>query len=117
MNEATAVPMELLDRVVDYFHPRRVILFGSQATGRAQPGSDFDLLVILEHDAPLERLTLRAGWESRQGTALLGSRGRKYQRRGGCRLGASAFHLQQAAEEAPRPSPVVTLGDSAKGGG
>lgn len=67
MSERTRVPSALLDRVVNYFHPRRVILFGSHATGQAGPDSDFDLLVILDDDAPPERLTLRAGWASRQG--------------------------------------------------
>ena len=49
------MPSALLDRVVNYFHPRRVILFGSHATGQAGPDSDFDLLVILDDDAPPER--------------------------------------------------------------
>jgi len=61
------VPPELLDRVVDYFHPRRVVVFGSRARGEAGPDSDIDLLVILDDDAPADQLTLRAGWESRQG--------------------------------------------------
>ena len=61
------VPPELLDRVVDFFHPRRIVLFGSRARGRSGPDSDIDLLVILDDDAPAEKLTLRAGWESRRG--------------------------------------------------
>ncbi len=61
------VPPELLKRVVDFFHPRRIILFGSQARGEAGPDSDIDLLVILDDDAPDHHLTLRAGWQSRQG--------------------------------------------------
>lgn len=67
MRETTLVPSELLNRVVDYFHPRRVVLFGSRAGGKAEPDSDIDLLVILDDDAPAEHLTLRAGWESRRG--------------------------------------------------
>lgn len=39
-----------LDRVVrqlkDRCHPERIILFGSLARGKAQPGSDIDLVVI-----------------------------------------------------------------------
>lgn len=61
-----SVPSELLDSVVSYFHPRRIILFGSQAKGDAGPDSDIDLLVILDDDAPPEKRTLRAGWESRR---------------------------------------------------
>lgn len=61
------VPPDLLDRVVEYFHPRRIVLFGSRSRGQAGPDSDIDLLVILDDDAPAEKLTLRAGWESRRG--------------------------------------------------
>jgi uncharacterized protein len=67
MNQELLVPAELLDRVVSYFHPRRVILFGSQARRQSGPDSDFDLLVILDDDAPADRLTLKAGWEARRG--------------------------------------------------
>jgi len=67
MRETPLVPPELLKRVVDYFHPRRVVLFGSRAHGASGPDSDIDLLVILDDDAPADKLTLRAGWESRRG--------------------------------------------------
>ena len=58
-------PAALLDPVVAYFRPRRVILFGSAARGEATPDSDIDLLVILDDDAPAEKLTYRAGIEAR----------------------------------------------------
>jgi uncharacterized protein len=64
---ASQVPPELLDPVVAYFRPRRVILFGSAARGEAGPDSDIDLLVVVDDDAPPEKLTLRAGWEARRG--------------------------------------------------
>jgi predicted nucleotidyltransferase len=67
MGEKQLVPPELLDRVVAFFHPRRVMLFGSHAHGEAGADSDIDLLVILDDDAPADHLTLRAGWESRRG--------------------------------------------------
>jgi predicted nucleotidyltransferase len=51
---STSVPAELLDPIVAYFGPLRVILFGSAARGNANQDSDFDLLVI----------TLRAGFEA-----------------------------------------------------
>jgi predicted nucleotidyltransferase len=54
------VPRELLDPVVAYFRPRRVILFGSAAGGEAGPDSDIDLLVELDDDAPPEMLTAKA---------------------------------------------------------
>ncbi|MBI4579058.1 MAG: nucleotidyltransferase domain-containing protein [Planctomycetes bacterium] len=34
-------------RIVEQFHPERVILFGSHARGDADPDSDVDLLVIM----------------------------------------------------------------------
>ena len=62
----TLVPPELLDPVVAYFRPRRVILFGSHARGESGPDSDIDLLVLLDDDAPPEKLTYRAGMEARR---------------------------------------------------
>jgi HEPN domain-containing protein len=55
------VPRDLLDPVVDYFKPQRVILFGSRARGEATRDSDIDLLVIVDDDTPEEKLTWRAG--------------------------------------------------------
>ena len=60
------VPAELLDPVVAYFRPRRVILFGSRARGQAGPDSDVDLLVVVDDDTPAERLTPEAGYKSRE---------------------------------------------------
>ncbi len=62
---APAVPPALLDPVVAYFRPRRVILFGSRARGEAREDSDIDLLVVVDDDTPAERLTLDAGFEAR----------------------------------------------------
>jgi predicted nucleotidyltransferase len=63
---APLVPHELLDPVVAYFRPRRVIVFGSVARGEAGPDSDIDLMVVLDDDAPPDKLTLRAGYEARE---------------------------------------------------
>ena len=64
---ADIVPSDLHDRVVAYFDPRQVILFGSRARGQARSDSDIDLLVILDDDAPPAMRTLKAGYESRRG--------------------------------------------------
>ena len=37
----------MTDRIVQDFHPLRLILFGSHARGDARPESDVDLLVVL----------------------------------------------------------------------
>jgi len=60
------VPAELLDPVVAYFRPLRVILFGSRARGDFGPESDIDLLVVVDDDTSAEKLTLRAGYASRR---------------------------------------------------
>lgn len=61
-----SVPRELLDPLIAYFHPLRIVLFGSAARGDAGPDSDIDLLVIVDDDTPAEKLTLRAGYEARR---------------------------------------------------
>lgn len=38
---------EAVDRIVQKFHPIRIILFGSWARGSAREDSDLDLLVVL----------------------------------------------------------------------
>lgn len=38
-----------VEEVVEQFHPRRVILFGSYAYGNPTPDSDVDLLVVMPH--------------------------------------------------------------------
>jgi predicted nucleotidyltransferase len=38
---------ELSERIVQEFHPERIILFGSYAYGQPRPDSDVDLLVLL----------------------------------------------------------------------
>jgi len=58
------VPRGLLDPVVDYFKPQRVILFGSRARGEATRDSDIDLLVVVDDDTPEDKLTWRAGYEA-----------------------------------------------------
>src|SRR5438874_76523 len=58
------VPRALLDPVVEYFRPQRVILFGSRARGAATRDSDIDLLVIVDDDTPPEKLTWREGYRA-----------------------------------------------------
>lgn len=52
---------KLLESIVSTFHPRRVVVFGSQARGDARPDSDLDLLVIFDdvEDRRERRVQLR----------------------------------------------------------
>ena len=47
---------EVVNRLVRGMQPDRIYLFGSQASGQADPGSDIDLLLVLpESDLPRHR--------------------------------------------------------------
>jgi len=46
--------IEITRRLVEYFHPERIYLFGSVARGDDGPDSDLDFAVVLPDDAPQE---------------------------------------------------------------
>ena len=48
----------MVDRIVERFHPQKIILFGSHARGDARSGSDFDLLIVAPSDEPRWRRTV-----------------------------------------------------------
>ena len=79
------VPSELLQPIVRYFNPRRIILFGSRARDTARVDSDYDLLVVVDDDTPPQRLTLKAGFDSAEpykgGADVIPCRESTYQRR------------------------------------
>lgn len=43
----TEIVSAMVDRIVEQFHPTRILLFGSQARGDASESSDVDLLVVM----------------------------------------------------------------------
>jgi predicted nucleotidyltransferase len=48
---------EIVRRIVAVFRPRRIILFGSRATGSARQDSDLDLMVEMEtSELPADRV-------------------------------------------------------------
>jgi uncharacterized protein (DUF433 family) len=64
--QAGTVPPALLDAVVTHFDPLQVILFGSRARGEAGPHSDIDLLVVVDDEAPADKLGWRSAFEARK---------------------------------------------------
>jgi uncharacterized protein len=53
MDREAAIP-EIVRRLVEYYNPERIYLFGSVARGEAGPDSDLDFCVVLPDDAPKE---------------------------------------------------------------
>lgn len=50
---------EIGSRIVNAFHPEKIILFGSCAYGMPTKDSDLDLLVILPSDEPMHKRVLQ----------------------------------------------------------
>lgn len=48
-----ALLLEIKNRIVNAFHPEKIILFGSYAYGTPSKESDLDLLVIMPSDEPM----------------------------------------------------------------
>jgi predicted nucleotidyltransferase len=46
---------EIIRRLVDTYHPERIYLFGSAARGESSPDSDYDLMVVVPNDMPVEQ--------------------------------------------------------------
>jgi predicted nucleotidyltransferase len=64
---ASALPAGLLERVVEHLDPVQVFVFGSRARGDAGPDSDWDLLIVVDDDAPKYRFDWRGVHEARRG--------------------------------------------------
>ena len=52
---------ETTRRLVEFYSPVRIYLFGSEARGDAGPDSDLDFLVVIPDDTPEEKLRPGAG--------------------------------------------------------
>jgi predicted nucleotidyltransferase len=64
---ADRLPAGLLENIIKHLNPQRVILFGSQATGKTHKDSDWDLLVIVDDNTRPEQVGWRVMGEIRQG--------------------------------------------------
>jgi predicted nucleotidyltransferase len=61
---------DLVRRLVEAYRPERIYLFGSRATGKTTPDSDYDLLVIVADDAPADRRRSRLAYQALRGTGV-----------------------------------------------
>jgi predicted nucleotidyltransferase len=50
--EHDGVLEEIASRIISAFAPRRILLYGSRATGKARPDSDYDLLIVWRDENP-----------------------------------------------------------------
>ncbi|MGB8658430.1 MAG: nucleotidyltransferase domain-containing protein [Candidatus Zixiibacteriota bacterium] len=50
---------EIVTKIVENFHPEKIMLFGSQVWGRPKDWSDLDLLVIMNFNEPSSQLSAK----------------------------------------------------------
>lgn len=55
---------QIVNRLVDAYHPEQIYLFGSVARGDAGPDSDYDLIVLMPDNASPELLKSRPGYRA-----------------------------------------------------
>jgi uncharacterized protein len=59
---------EIVSRLIEAYEPESVYLFGSKARGDDGPDSDYDLLLVVDDDAALERRRSRLAYQVLRGT-------------------------------------------------
>ena len=59
---------EMLTRLIKTFQPELIYLFGSKARGDAGPDSDYDLMIVVPDDTPLEGRRSRLAYQALRGT-------------------------------------------------
>lgn len=58
---------EIVRRLADVYRPDRIYLFGSTARGDAGPDSDYDLMIVLPDDGPLDKKDPGIGYTAVEG--------------------------------------------------
>ena len=61
---------EITRKLVEFYQPVRIYLFGSVARGDDGPDSDLDFLVVVPDDAPEDKLRPGAGRRAARGTGF-----------------------------------------------
>jgi len=61
---------EITHKLVEFYQPIRIYLFGSVARGDDGPDSDLDFLVVVPDDAPEDKLRPGAGRRAVRGTGF-----------------------------------------------
>lgn len=61
---------EFVQRLVEAYHPLQIYLFGSAARGDAGPDSDYDIMVVVPDDAPLELRDCKLGYQALRGLGI-----------------------------------------------
>ncbi len=54
----------LIDKLVAFYNPRAIYLFGSRARGDAQTESDYDVYVVVPDETPVDRLSLVSAYQA-----------------------------------------------------
>ena len=65
-----AVVEQVVERLVEFYRPEKIYLFGSAARGEYGPDSDLDFLVVIPDDAPAEQLRPGAARKAVRGTGF-----------------------------------------------
>jgi uncharacterized protein len=61
---------ELVRRLIDVYRPERIYLFGSVARGDADPDSDYDVMVVVSDDTPIEQRRSGLAYEALWGSGI-----------------------------------------------
>jgi predicted nucleotidyltransferase len=60
----------VVSRLIAAYQPERIYLFGSRARGEPAPDSDYDLMVVVADESPLERRRARLAYETLWGLSV-----------------------------------------------
>lgn len=60
----------LLSRILDFYAPHQIWLFGSRARGEFRPDSDWDLLVVVPDDTDDARMDPLATWKLQKASGV-----------------------------------------------